>query len=67
MLGGWQELPLIPVVHCVVHTSQAPDELHRSVKMDRYSGPPSLTRSVRCAVTNSLNVKWLGRGENRLT
>lgn len=67
MLGGLQELPLVPLVHCVAHTSQAPDELYRSVKTDRCSGPPPLTRSVHCAVTNSLNVKWLGRGENRLT
>lgn len=57
MLGGWQELPLVPLVHCGAHTSQAPDELHRSAKRDRCSGPPSLTRSVHCAVTNSSTVK----------
>lgn len=65
VLCGWQELPLVPLVHCVADTSQAPDKLHRSVKRDRCSGLPSLTRSVHCAVANSLTVKWLGRGENR--
>lgn len=67
MLGGWQELPPVPLVRCVAHASQDPGELHRSVKKDGCSGPPSLTRSAHFAVTNSWTVKWLGRGENTLT